>query len=187
MQFNSGGSWTWNFFVLILSLIFYLNWFSIFLLFFLDTFKVDRICMIPAAATAWTCTILAGAIATAGCSNAINTILFCPSSVHETVTSRLILLSPLYFLHQTLSKFWIGGLNFGDYWSYSFYSEISSRGLIHRPKLGASGLPGEFLPLGEEVTLRSRQGTDHLSSRAMLLHDYVTPSQQFIFLLILLY
>ena len=73
---------------------------------------------------------------------------------------------------------------------FSFYFWATNvrlnRGLTRHPELGAGELLREFKPLGEEVILRSGRGTGHFSFKAVLLHDYVTLSQQFIFILILL-
>jgi len=99
-------------------------------------------------ATTWTCTILVGAVATAGCSNAINIVLFRPSLVHETTTSKYSL-SPSKFLQKKYGgQFWSFDSRFGDFFNILFHFRVTnlclSRGLVHRPELGAGDQSGSF-------------------------------------------
>jgi len=70
-------------------------------------------------------------------------------------------------------KFWFGFLeNFSKHFFYIRATNFHlSKGLALHSGLGAGDLPGELLPLGEEVILRSGRGIGHLSSRTVLLHN----------------
>ena len=90
-----------------------------------------------------------------------------------------IILSSLYLspiLHFSTAK-----ILFNFFFIFRGTNLRLSRGLTHRPELDAGELPRKFLPLGGEVASRFGRKTSHLSFKAVHLHDYVTPNQQFIF------
>ena len=154
MQFDSGDCWT----CYILFFIFYFL-FNILLRFFGKSWTRSRESDLHVVTTrAWS-QILSGCFKQKDLQKVINTLVLQVSFTRNR--KSIYPLSPTQISYIYSAKInCVLAIGFWCFLDSVFHLRATnlrlSRGLTHRPELGAGVLPGEFLPLGEEVTFKVR-------------------------------